>query len=347
MHYPKTKLLPTIQIDSIISMFYFEFTKDYVFKGERHDFWEFLYVDKGEVEVTADTIVHPLRQGTIIFHKPNEFHSINANKVIAPNLVVMSFECHSEAMKHFENKVIPIGDEERNLLALIIEEGTHAFHSPFRIPLQRREEPLIGSEQLVQLYLSTFLIRLLRQMELPQANSVTKIVQTNSLDNSHQDDNSVQNQNKETFPVSSSKTRALSYASKEKLEEDYVHQLIEYMKQRLKDKPSLSEISEAVHLSQTRLQHLFKQKTGYSVMDYFGKMKIDQAKTYIREEKFNFTEIAHKLGFGSVHSFSKAFKKMTDMSPSEYAKSVKARVHSSEGSNQPVPSPPFVDHCQF
>lgn len=319
MHYPKTKLLPTIQIDSIISLFYFEFTKDYVFKGERHDFWEFLYVDKGEVEVTSDTAVHLLRQGMIIFHKPNEFHSINANKVIAPNLVVMSFECHSEAMKHFENKVIPIGDEERNLLALIIEEGTHAFHSPFRIPLQRRKEPLIGSEQLVQLYLNTFLIRLLRQMELPQVNCAANIK-----------------------PILS-----LSYASKEKLEEDYVHQLIEYMKQRLEDRLSLPEISEAVHLSQTRLQLLFKQKTGYSVMDYFGKMKIDQAKTYIREEKFNFTEIAHKLGFASVHSFSKAFKKMTDMSPSEYAKSVKARIHSSEGSDQPVPSPPFEDHCRY
>lgn len=38
-------------VDAIVTVHYFEYAKNYVFEGEKHDFWELLYVDKGEVEV--------------------------------------------------------------------------------------------------------------------------------------------------------------------------------------------------------------------------------------------------------------------------------------------------------
>jgi len=44
----------------------------------------------------------------------------------------------------------------------------------------------------------------------------------------------------------------------------------------------------------------------------------------IRNGKFNFSQIAEQLGYSSIHYFSRQFKKVTDMSPSEYASSVKA-----------------------
>ena len=39
-----------------------------------------------------------LKKGDLVFHKPNEFHNVNATGHIAPNLVVISFECHDDAM---------------------------------------------------------------------------------------------------------------------------------------------------------------------------------------------------------------------------------------------------------
>lgn len=60
-------------------------------------------------------------------------------------------------------------------------------------------------------------------------------------------------------------------------------------------------------------------------MEYFRKLKIDKAKTMIREEEYNITQIANILGYNSIHYFSKQFKGITDMSPTEYARSVKAR----------------------
>ena len=97
--YVKIPIEEMFVIGKIVTMYYFEFASNYVFKGEKHDFWEFLYVDKGEVEIMADTQGYKLEQGDIVFHKPNEFHSVWANGKIAPNIIVISFECKSSAMK--------------------------------------------------------------------------------------------------------------------------------------------------------------------------------------------------------------------------------------------------------
>lgn len=51
MTYIKTKLKRSIDIDAIITLHYFEYMKNFEFKGESHNFWEFLYVDKGTIAV--------------------------------------------------------------------------------------------------------------------------------------------------------------------------------------------------------------------------------------------------------------------------------------------------------
>ena len=65
--FPKVTLEDTVVIDQIVSIHYFEYAKDFVFQGEKHDFWEFLYVDKGQAEVMADTDGYKLEEGDIIF----------------------------------------------------------------------------------------------------------------------------------------------------------------------------------------------------------------------------------------------------------------------------------------
>ena len=66
------------------------------------------------------------------------------------------------------------------------------------------------------------------------------------------------------------------------------------------------------------------------MIDYFNKLKIRAAKEMIREGRLNFTQIAARLGFQSVHYFSRRFKLLTGMSPSEYADSVKMLSEASQ-----------------
>ena len=100
--YVKHKLENILHISRIVSIFYFEFDKDFKFSGEAHDFWEFVYVDKGAIIATAKDKDIPLRQGEILFHKPNEFHKLRADGKLAPNIFVMTFDCHSAAMNYFK-----------------------------------------------------------------------------------------------------------------------------------------------------------------------------------------------------------------------------------------------------
>jgi len=290
MEYKRTRLKSTIAVNRIITMYYFEFGKHYVFRGESHDFWEFLYVDKGDLEVWADDRSYQLSQGTIIFHKPNEFHKFYARNEKAPNVIVMTFDCRSPAMKRFENAVIRLDDEERDLLAKLVEEGRAAFEFPFRHPLVRRTDAPVGAEQMIRLHLESLLIRLLRRTDW------------------------------------SAGARPLSFPFKEKEDDRLARNAIDLLKERIGSHVTLKELSDALRVSKTRLKQLFKQKTGQTIMEYFTMLKIDQAKLLIREDTRNFTEIAALLGFSSVHVFSKAFKRETDMTPSEYAKSVKARL---------------------
>jgi YesN/AraC family two-component response regulator len=57
-------------------------------------------------------------------------------------------------------------------------------------------------------------------------------------------------------------------------------------------------------------------------MEYFYRLKIEEAKRLIRNGTNNFTQIADKLGYSTIHYFSRQFKKIVGMSPSEYSKSI-------------------------
>ena len=56
-----------INIGKIYSIHYFEYMSDFSFEGESHNFWEFICVDKGEVEVTGGDKKFILHKGEIAF----------------------------------------------------------------------------------------------------------------------------------------------------------------------------------------------------------------------------------------------------------------------------------------
>ena len=70
-----------LAVSEIYTVHYFEYSGSYAFSGEAHDFWEILYVDRGELSVTAGERSVELRQGGLIFHAPGEFHALAARGV--------------------------------------------------------------------------------------------------------------------------------------------------------------------------------------------------------------------------------------------------------------------------
>ena len=56
------------RIEKLITIFYMELSKDFLYNGESHDFWEMVYIDKGEMICTADKSKFTLKSGELTFH---------------------------------------------------------------------------------------------------------------------------------------------------------------------------------------------------------------------------------------------------------------------------------------
>lgn len=297
MSYRSIRLEDILTIHEVYSIHYFEYMCDFSFPGESHDFWEFLCVDKGEVNVFAGKKLHILKRGEIIFHKPNEFHNVKSNGLIAPNLVVMSFACNSPVMTFFEEKILKVGEPERLLLAQIIQEAKQIFEgrldNPYQEELIRSENPRFAGEQLIRLYLEQLLIQLIRRYMISATPPST---------------------------VSSTLTKSV----KQKADGTLFSQIQEYMEKHIHESLTIENICKNNSVGRSQLQKLFRSKSGYGAIEFFSRMKIDLAKQMIREDQYNFTQIADRLGFSSIHYFSRQFKQITGMTPSEYASSIKA-----------------------
>ena len=291
--YRPTALRRDIAVPAVVTVHYFEYARDYVFEGEKHDFWELLYVDKGEVEVMADDTGYCLKQGEMIFHKPGEFHNVFANGLVAPNLVVVAFVCASPAMAYFEGKVVKAEEVERELLARIVHEARDAFSNPLDDPgslkMERASSSAFGSEQMIGLLLEQMLIRMVRRGA--QRDVAVKT----------------------------------SSSVKRRSDHDLVQRIIAYMQDNACGTLTFSQVCRFSAQSATNLKTIFKSVTGMGVMEYYRGLKIDAAKTLLREGGGNITQIADKLGYTSVNYFSRYFKQATGMTPSEYTQSIQAK----------------------
>lgn len=291
--YRGTALQEDLVVEELLTVHYFEYSSDYFFPGEAHNFWEFLYVDKGEVAVTAGTETFVIKKGEIIFHKPMEFHNLWANGTVAPNLVVIAFRSSSPAMDYFENRVLKVGDREKELMAQIVREARTAFSSALDDPnlrfLRRRDHVPFGSEQIIKISLEIMLLYLVRD----------GMASTSHL------------------------SMRPSSSIKERNEHELYQRIIGYLEENLQNRLTLDEVCRDNIVGRSYLQKIFREKSGGGVMDYFGKLKIESAKQAIRQNTNNFTEISRTLGYTSIHYFSRHFKKVTGMTPSEYASSVK------------------------
>ena len=160
-----TTLETVFNVEKIITIHYFEYARDFIFSGEKHNFWEFVYIDKGEVGVMADNDGYTLKEGEIIFHRPNEYHNIWANGVYA-NVIIVTFCCLDKAMDFFVKKILSLYPSQKKLLFQILEEGKNTFSEPLDILYQTKitkiKNPPFGSEQLIKIYLEQFLISLIR-----------------------------------------------------------------------------------------------------------------------------------------------------------------------------------------
>ncbi|MBP3435146.1 MAG: helix-turn-helix transcriptional regulator [Clostridia bacterium] len=290
-NYVKMSFESVFNIEKIITIFYMEFSKNFYYEGERHDFWEMVYIDKGEMICTADTKRFILKSGEMTFHKPNEFHNLSGDNSVSPNVSILTFECKSRAMKHFEGKIFRLNAEEKNLLSMLFEEGLSCFRmadssNPLLQRLEKADNAPFGSSQMTKNLLEIFLIKLQRN-----TNTLTKAMRQldviDGVDTPHT-----------------------------------VKEILDYLKAHVYGRVTIQEVAEALGKSESSVKQQFARYRDSGIIHHYNYLKVKEAKRLIREGRYNMTQIADLLQFDSPQYFSKCFRSFTNMTPTEYKRSI-------------------------
>lgn len=94
----------------------------------------------------------------------------------------------------------------------------------------------------------------------------------------------------------------------------------EYIKEHYFENLRQNEVAAKVGVSACYLSMLFTKETNQNFIDYLNEERISHACTYLRQNYLKTYEIAYKVGYRDEKYFSKVFRKVTGMPPSEYRK---------------------------
>ncbi len=85
----------------------------------------------------------------------------------------------------------------------------------------------------------------------------------------------------------------------------------------------LNELAKNQGVSVSTLTHTFKKTVGVSIFDYLTSCRMTAAKKYLTTTDMPIGEIVAVCGFTDNSNFSRAFKKLNNMSPTEFRKRYK------------------------
>jgi two-component system response regulator YesN len=93
-----------------------------------------------------------------------------------------------------------------------------------------------------------------------------------------------------------------------------------YINEHYASAVNLEEVSTLVGFNATYFSTLFKKETGMNFLEYVTIVRIKAAKQLLSDSKKSILYISHEVGYNDFKHFTKQFKKVTGLTPSEYRK---------------------------
>jgi len=84
---------------------------------------------------------------------------------------------------------------------------------------------------------------------------------------------------------------------------------------------TLEDVSKEVNVSPNYFSKLFKDETGSNFIDYLTMLRIEKAKKLLSDSKHYNKEICYQIGYSDPNYFSRIFKKIVGVTPTEYKSS--------------------------
>jgi AraC-like DNA-binding protein len=133
-------------------------------------------------------------------------------------------------------------------------------------------------------------------------------------------------------PEKAKETSANQYQKsglKKEESENYLQKLLQYMDEEtpyLDGKLSLAQVAEGIGISKNHLSQVINANLNKNFFDFVNAYRVELIKKKMNNSSNNnitLLGLAYDCGFNSKSSFNSIYKKMTDLTPSEYHKSIK------------------------
>ena len=143
------------EIEGFCTAFNFKWKENFIFSGERHNFWEIVFVKSGNIEVTEDENVYQLSEGCLVIHAPMEFHRVKSAEGTSPSGFIISFCTNGDLPLSLTEGVFALDALQISEYERICKLAISFINTP--------SQTQIGQE--ASMLLSAFILRLQRNLD--------------------------------------------------------------------------------------------------------------------------------------------------------------------------------------
>lgn len=97
-----------------------------------------------------------------------------------------------------------------------------------------------------------------------------------------------------------------------------VKNALAYMEEHYNEKLTLGLVAEKTYVSQWHLSKLLNKQEGRNFSEILNQIRVEHAKTLLKEMQYRIVDISEMVGFSDVAHFSRVFKKLEGISANEY-----------------------------
>lgn len=260
--------------------------------------YEIIYLAQGEMDLMVEGKHYHVTSGAFIILRPGQRHSIRS---VGTELVRQP-HVHFDLIEDENSPRVYISFEDMNDIA---PKEYYLFRKDILDEFYPNIPPVVYLDNAKTLY--GLLMSIIREKE-------KRVVYSEELVNGL----FMQMFSLMLREISMKDLHAARQESSQKQGDDIAQQVQEFLNNNLNRDISLDELAESIHISKYYLCRQFKQVFGVSPMQYHLDSRISRAKWLLASTQLPISTIAEMVGFQSIYSFSCAFKKRENVSPSVY-----------------------------
>lgn len=106
--------------------------------------------------------------------------------------------------------------------------------------------------------------------------------------------------------------------TKAKEQNGMISKALSYINDNFQNNISLKDVAEELNISYHYFSKFFKDTFGKNFSDYLTELRIEKSKELLRDRTSSVKEICYSIGYNDPNYFSKIFRKITGMTPTEY-----------------------------